>query len=76
MFVLGYYLFGWDGGGLCEELVVLKDYVIEVLGDFWEGVCDFTRGVWEWVRLADYLFWGVGGIVGIVGSVVAVIGHG
>ncbi len=53
--------------------MVLKDYLIEVLGDFWEGVCDFARGIWEWVRLADYLFWGIVGIVGIMGMVLMVV---
>ncbi len=68
---------GFDlfGGGVCGELVVLKDYLVDVLGDFWEGVCDVARGIWEWMRLADYMFWGIVGILGIVGMVLMVVGR-
>lgn len=59
----------------CDELVELMDFWSDVLGDFWEGVCEFARGVWEWVRLADYLFWGIVMVLGIVGMVLAVVGR-
>lgn len=69
---LGFDLFtcGFRGG-----LVVLKDYLVDVLGDFWEGVCDLVRGIWEWIKLSDYVFRLVVAVLGIVGMVLMVVGR-
>lgn len=59
--------------GAFREKVAVMDWIRAVLEEFWDGVCAFAKGLWEWVRLADYLFWGIVGLIWVVGIVVGVV---